>query len=330
LVAIALARRAAVSEAKAIANAMLGLWATRDEEPCGVEMRGQPHREGFECSRSPSACVGSTAAGGASHRDPGRIARDRAGFSLDQSAQLGPLLGRSKHDESEACVVRSVPWHVAESGQRQRWQVLGRSVRIKTVDQCRPHAASCMSGSDADLLDVGAPIDNGAEEVTDLVTGCVDRNPRASSPNKRLQLGDRKRLVSGDLGHPDRSKCTARIAFDLAQSLEFITARPPDLIHHPSTYSSQHGRSAASDPQHRSKTVRARPAGSSVWARGRGRGWAGGPRWFGGPPGSILPLPGAALRGSEAAVVRRGVAGGCGGGGAAGLWVEGGVLLARA
>jgi hypothetical protein len=49
------------------------------------------------------------------------------------------------------------------------------------------------------------------------------------------------------------------------------------------------------------------------------------PRCVWGPPGWTHPLPEAALRGLQAAVVRGGVAGG-----AAGLRVEGGVLLARA
>jgi len=96
-------------------------------------------------------------------------------------------------------------------------------------------STSCIRGSDADLLDVGAPIDNLAEEVADRPIGCVDRNPRAAGPNERLKLGDGQRLVSGNLGHVDRGKRTARITFDLAQGFDFARSRPSDLIHRPPT-----------------------------------------------------------------------------------------------
>ena len=90
---------------------------------------------------------------------------------LNASAKLGSLLRRSKHGESKARVIRSVPRYVAESGQSQRWPVIGRSARVEIVDQGRPNPASCIRGRDADLLDVGAPIDNVAEDVADRVTG---------------------------------------------------------------------------------------------------------------------------------------------------------------
>ena len=174
--------------------------ATRDDELRGRDTRPAA-TAGSECSRSPSA--GTSAARRASHRDPRRIAMDRANFSRSMRARSsGPLLRGAKHVESQTCVLRSVPWHIAESGQRQRWTVLGRSVRVKTVDQRGPYPASCMRGRDADLLDVGAPVDNVAEEIADRAIGCVDRNPRVSGPNERLKLGDRQRLVSGDLGLP--------------------------------------------------------------------------------------------------------------------------------
>jgi hypothetical protein len=92
-----------------------------------------------------------------------------------------------------------------------------------------------MRGSNADLRDVGAPIDNVADEVADRETGCVDGNPGVSGRNETLELGDRRRLVSGDLGHADRGECQARVALDLAQSLELIEARPSNPVHGPPT-----------------------------------------------------------------------------------------------
>jgi hypothetical protein len=91
-----------------------------------------------------------------------------------------------------------------------------------------------MRGSDADLRDVSAPIDNVAEEVGDRVIGCVDRYPCMPGPDEQLKLADRERLVSGDLCHADRGKGAACIPFDLAQGLKLLAARHPDLIHVPS------------------------------------------------------------------------------------------------
>jgi hypothetical protein len=221
---------------KAIVGVMRAFGAYR---VTGVPGRDVAHRgrSGPECCQSLSAGV--AVANRASHRDARRIAGDRGGLSLDESAELGPLLGGFKHDESEARVVRGIPRHVAESGECQRLPVLGRGVRVKTVDQSRSNPASCVRGSDADLLDVGAPIDDVGEEIADWMVGSIDRNPRASVPNERLKVCGRQRLVSGDLGHADLCKCARRIALELTQGLELVPTRPPDPIHRPNVRISQ-------------------------------------------------------------------------------------------
>jgi hypothetical protein len=85
--------------------------------------------------------------------------------------------------------------------------------------------------SDADLRDVGASIDNVAEEIADQVIGSVDRNPRVPGRDESLKLCGRERLIGGNLGQPDRRKCPARVALEVAQGLELVAARPPDLVH---------------------------------------------------------------------------------------------------
>jgi hypothetical protein len=104
-------------------------------------------------------------------------------------------------------------------------------VCVETVDQGRPDPASCVGRSNADLLDVGAPIDDVAEEIGDRVIGCVDRNPRVPGRDESLKLCVCERFIGGDLGHPDRGKCTARAALDVAQDPELAAARLPYLIH---------------------------------------------------------------------------------------------------
>jgi len=140
--------------------------------------RGHRTRRSAYASRRPS------------HRDARRAARDRAALALDYGLELRPEFGSLESNESEACVVRRVPWHVTERGQGQARAIRGRGFGLETVDQGRPQAPSCVFGRDADLLDMGPAIDELAQEVRHRPIPCVHGDPRVSGRDERLERGD--------------------------------------------------------------------------------------------------------------------------------------------
>ena len=85
------------------------------------------------------------------------------------------------------------------------------------VEERGPEAAPGMGRRHADLLDVGAAVDDRADQVGDGAVVGVDRHPRAPGGPERLELGAGARIVERDLGHPDRREERPGLALDLDQ-----------------------------------------------------------------------------------------------------------------
>ena len=100
------------------------------------------------------------------------------------------------------------------------------------VDERGTEAAAGVGGRDAHLLDVGAAVDDGAQQVGDGPVGVVDGHPRAPVGAEGLELGDRAGIVGGDLGHADRREGAAGLALDRDQRLELVAAGRADRRAH--------------------------------------------------------------------------------------------------
>jgi hypothetical protein len=81
---------------------------------------------------------GSASGHSASHRDAGRVTRDRGELPANDRGQLGSLVGRLDDHESQALVVRRVPGHLTKGRKRQRRAAFRPRDRGKVLESATP------------------------------------------------------------------------------------------------------------------------------------------------------------------------------------------------
>ncbi len=101
----------------------------------------------------------------------------------------------------------------------------------EVVDQRCTDPARRDSQRDADLLHMGTPVHDGAEQVCDDWAAVVGRDPGQPGSSELPQFGKRRWLMLGDLMHPEFGEATARVSFDPADALKLHDLRRPNPQH---------------------------------------------------------------------------------------------------
>jgi len=129
--------------------------------------------------------------------------------------------------EAAAAVVRRVPRHRRERGQRQRRQAIGRRPGRGVLEEVAAEPAAGVVRVDGHLVDVQAAIDHAGHQVGDGLIRLIRRHPEQA----RLLAGgknrQRVRLVLRDLGHADAGERLSGRPLDCLEDREFACAGRP-------------------------------------------------------------------------------------------------------
>jgi len=156
-------------------------------------------------------------------------------------------------------VVRRVPRHVRERGQRQRGDTVGgRPVRGVFQQQPAEPAAGAARICRR-LLDVQAAVDHGSHQERDRTADLARHDPQQPGGPGFLEFRQRPRVVVRNLGHADATEHLPRRHVDTLQHRKLCRHRVPDS-HNPIVAALRSARSSIHPPTHRASPS---PAGSS-------------------------------------------------------------------
>lgn len=142
--------------------------------------------------------------------------------------KLGTELVLVEVTKAEVPVQRRVPRDLPEGGQGDSRQAARRRPRLDLVEQCPSDAGALVVGVDADLLDVGAAIDDVDDDVANRPSICVDRDPGSALVGVASEDVERQGFVVGDLRHAHLAEASAGATLDLLDRCAVVGPRWSD------------------------------------------------------------------------------------------------------
>jgi hypothetical protein len=149
-------------------------------------------------------------------------------FLVPDTAEAGAQLVGGEDMEPQQPVVRRVPGHGGECGERQSGQPVLSTPAGRGVNERCSDSATSVAWMDRYLLDVRVAVNDAHQEVPDRPVGLVSCDPGPSVLLVSHQLGQAGWLVIGYRGHADRPEDGTRGALQLDERGQVAAAGKPD------------------------------------------------------------------------------------------------------
>jgi hypothetical protein len=154
------------------------------------------------------------------------------GLVIAQGAELRSDLGVDHRREAVLGVERSIPRDVPVGGERDGGVALHLGPPADVFDQGGAESLPTVLGDDAQLFEVGVPVDGIDDRITDGDVVGIGHQPDLLGPQVFGQRRDALGLVGGDIRQPDVGEHGARPPLDITEQLELVRPRRPDLRRH--------------------------------------------------------------------------------------------------